>query len=93
MFLEYRVVQHFHYLYIELGYLSVEFVFLLFILVLQFSVPGNNILLTPELYISVLAYTSILNPETPQVSREDLDMMSYSLSSCWLTQEYMLDLV
>ena len=34
----------------------------------QFSVPGNNIVLSPELYITVLAYTSILNPEAPQVS-------------------------
>lgn len=34
----------------------------------QFSVPGNNIVLSPELYITVLAYTSILNPEASQVS-------------------------
>lgn len=36
-------------------------------LVTPFSVPGNNIVLSPELYITVLAYTSILNPEAPQV--------------------------
>lgn len=34
----------------------------------QFSVPGNNIVLSPELYITVLAYTSILNPEASQVN-------------------------
>ena len=33
----------------------------------QFCVPGNSIVLSPELYITVLAYTSILNPEVPQV--------------------------
>ena len=33
----------------------------------QFRVPGNSIVLSPELYITVLAYTSILNPEVPQV--------------------------
>lgn len=36
-------------------------------LVAPFSVDGNSIVLSPELYITVLAYTSILNPEAPQV--------------------------
>ena len=39
----------------------------LLIFYFQFSVPGSGIILSPELYITVLAYTSILNPEAPQV--------------------------
>lgn len=42
--------------------------FFCFFFPLQFSVDGNSIVLSPELYITVLAYTSILNPEAPQVS-------------------------
>lgn len=37
-------------------------------LVAPFSVPGNTIVLRPELYITVLAYTSNLDPEVPQAS-------------------------
>lgn len=37
--------------------------------IFQFSVPGNDVVLRPELYITVLAYTSILSPETPQVNK------------------------
>ncbi|XP_048580524.1 KICSTOR complex protein SZT2 isoform X3 [Nematostella vectensis] len=36
-------------------------------LVMPFSVPGNSIVLCPELHITVLAYTSILSPEAPQI--------------------------
>ena len=49
----------------SLFYLRESFKFFFFSL--QFFVDGNSIVLSPELYITVLAYTSILNPEAPQV--------------------------
>lgn len=58
----------------------------------QFSVPGNNIVLSPELYITVLAYTSILNPEAPQVRllvhcSTILILDSYKVWQCWLPRQ------
>ncbi|XP_020912267.1 KICSTOR complex protein SZT2 isoform X2 [Exaiptasia diaphana] len=57
-------------------------------LVAPFSVPGNDVILRPELYITVLAYTSILSPETPQiliqgvlVTEDNVDMVLETVGS------------
>ena len=63
------VVKKFAILSLNLGYLY-------FLISEKFRVPGNSIVLCPELYITVLAYTSILNPEVPQVCVKSLCIFS-----------------
>ena len=66
----YSVVNNYEYLLSILLKWKIKWLFGIFSS--QFSVPGNNIVLSPELFITVLAYTSILNPEAPQVSLLDI---------------------